>query len=62
MSDPKTPDAKPEEADHFQEHLKEEHQQAKKGVQDAGHIVSSAGGELIDGRIADITDGDRRKK
>jgi hypothetical protein len=60
MSDPKTPDpaAKPEE-DHFQEHLKGEHHQAKKGQKDAGDIVSSAGGELIDGRIADITDGDR---
>jgi hypothetical protein len=61
MSDPKTPDpaAKPEEADHFQEHLHGEHHQAKKGHKDAGDIVSSAGGELIDGRIADITDGDR---
>jgi hypothetical protein len=61
MSDPKNPEATPaaDEPDHFQEHLKEEHHQAKKGVEDAGHIVSSAGGELIDGRIADITDGDR---
>jgi hypothetical protein len=32
--------------------------QVKRGVKDAGDIVSSAGGELIDGRIADITDGD----
>ena len=30
-----------------------------KGVKDAGHIVSSAAGEKLDGRIADITDGDR---
>jgi len=61
MSDPKTPDpaATPAEADHFQEHLHGEHHQAKKGQKDAGEIVSSAGGELIDGRIADITDGDR---
>jgi len=28
-------------------------------VTDAGEIVSSAGGELIDGRIADSTDGDK---
>jgi hypothetical protein len=53
------PDASPQEPDHFQEHLKGEHHQAKKGVTDAGEIVSTAGGELIDGRIADITDGDR---
>jgi hypothetical protein len=60
MSDEKKPDeAKP---DHFQEHLNAPHHQAKKGVTDAGEIVSSAGGELIDGRIADITDGDRRRK
>ena len=56
MSDPKSPEAvseppKPEAA--------AEHHQAKKGVKDAGEIVSTAGGELIDGRIADITDGDR---
>jgi hypothetical protein len=59
MSDEKKPDAKPEEVDHFQEHLNAPHHQAKKGVTDAGEIVSSAGGELIDGRIADITDGDK---
>jgi hypothetical protein len=55
---------KPEEAaepDHFQEHLKGAHPQAKKGVTETG-IVSSAGGELIDGRIADITDGDRPRR
>ncbi|HVN02079.1 MAG TPA: hypothetical protein VMT68_17905 [Caulobacteraceae bacterium] len=57
MSDEKKPAET--ETDHFQEHLKGEHPQAKKGVKDAGGIVSSAGGELIDGRIADITDGDR---
>jgi hypothetical protein len=57
----KTPPADAvQEPDHFQEHLNAEHHQAKKGVEDAGAIVSSAGGELIDGRIADITDGDRR--
>ena len=58
MSDEKKPDAAPE-VDHFQEHLNAPHHQAKKGVTDAGEIVSSAGGELIDGRIADITDGDK---
>ena len=57
--EPKTPEAAPQAPDHFQEHLKGEHHQAKKGVKDSGEIVSSAGGELIDGRIADITDGDR---
>jgi hypothetical protein len=57
MSDPKTPEDKPEE-DHFQEHLHSEHHQAHKGVKDAGEIVTSAGGEPISGRIADITDGD----
>jgi hypothetical protein len=53
MSDPKTP-ATPEDAHG-------EHHQAKRGVVDAGEIVSTAGGELIDGRIADITDGDDHK-
>jgi hypothetical protein len=52
------PKTTPPETDKFQEHLKGEHHQAKKGVDDAGEIVSTAGGELIDGRIADITDGD----
>ena len=61
MSDEKKPDAAPE-VDHFQEHLKAPHHQAKKGVTDAGEIVSSAGGELIDGRIADITDGDKPRR
>jgi hypothetical protein len=55
MSDPKENEAASEppkpEAD--------QHHQAKRGVKDAGQIVSTAGGELIDGRIADITDGDR---
>ena len=55
MADEKKPE---EEVDHFQEHLNAPHHQAKKGQQDTGEIVSSAGGELIDGRIADITDGD----
>ena len=46
-------DAKPaEEAKH------EELHQAKKGVIDAGEIVTSALGEPIAGSIADITDGD----
>jgi hypothetical protein len=39
-----------------------EYHQAKKGVQDAGEIVTSAGGEPLSGTIADITDGDKRKK
>ena len=50
MSDPKTPAAPADSAP--------AHHQAHRGVQDAGEIVSTAGGELIDGRIADITDGD----
>jgi len=33
---------------------------ARKGVKDAGHIVSTAAGEPISGIIADITDADRR--
>ncbi len=41
---------------------KEEYHQAKKGVIDAGEIVTSAGGEPLSGTIADITDGDKRKK
>jgi hypothetical protein len=53
------PEASPGEPDHFQESLQGEHHQAKKGVKDTGHIVSSAGGEPIAGSIADITDGDR---
>lgn len=36
-----------------------EHHAPKKGVDDSNEIVKTAGGELIDGRIADITDGDR---
>jgi hypothetical protein len=57
MSDPKTPEpvAEPPKVG------TEEHHQAKRGVVDAGEIVSTAGGELIDGRIADITDGDDNK-
>ena len=54
MSDPKTPKAEPAEP----EKAKEDIHQAKRGVKDAGHIVSSAAGEPLDGRIADITDGD----
>ena len=55
MSDPKTPEATPEAP----KPETEEHHQAKRGVTDAGEIVSTAGGELIDGWIADITDGDK---
>ena len=54
MSDPNTPEAKPDQP----EKPAEEIHQAKRGVKDAGHIVSSAGGEPIEGVIADITDGD----
>ncbi len=59
--DKKAPETAPEtpQDDNFQKALHGEHPQAKKGVKDAGKIVSSAGGELIDGRIADITDGGR---
>jgi len=53
MSDPKTP-ASPDEP----EHKAEEHHVARRGHKDAGEIVTTVGGELIDGRIADITDGD----
>ena len=56
MSDEKKPE---KDADHFQERLKAPHHQAKQGQDDSDEIVSSAGGELIDGRIADITDGDK---
>lgn len=56
MSDPQEPlatDTTPEDA------KTPEHHVGKKGVKDAGEIVTTVGGELIDGRIADITDGDR---
>ncbi len=56
--DKKAADAAPEkpaEADRFSK----DHHQAHRGQTDTGEIVSSAGGELIDGRIADITDGDK---
>jgi hypothetical protein len=43
-----TPDAKGEEAVH----------PAKPGEKDKGHNVSTAGGERVDGRIADLADGD----
>jgi hypothetical protein len=46
MSDPKTTPAEPE------------HHVAKVGHRDAGELVTTAGGELIEGTIADITDGD----
>ncbi|HEY2710406.1 MAG TPA: hypothetical protein VGI95_20380 [Caulobacteraceae bacterium] len=58
MSDDHKPADAASEKDNFQAHLNAPHHQAKKGVKDVGEIVSSAGGELIDGRIADITDGD----
>ena len=58
MSDPNTPEAKPEPT----EKPEEEVHQAKRGVKDAGHIVSSAAGEKLDGRIADITDGDKPRR
>jgi hypothetical protein len=56
MSDPTTPEAQPDQPEKPAE---EELHQAKRGVKDAGHIVTSAGGEPIEGIIADITDGDR---
>jgi hypothetical protein len=36
-----------------------EHRQARPGVKDEGEIVTTAGGELMSGIIADIADGDR---
>jgi hypothetical protein len=56
MADDKTPEDKAPEAG------EPKYQQAKKGVQDAGEIVTSAGDEPLSGILADITDGDRRKK
>jgi hypothetical protein len=43
------------------EAAKEEHptHPAKVGVKDAGEDVTTAAGERVDGRIADIADGDR---
>jgi hypothetical protein len=35
-----------------------EHRQGRPGVKDDGDIVSTAGGELMSGLIADIADGD----
>jgi hypothetical protein len=58
MSDPNTPEAKPDQPAQPEKPAEEIHQ-AKRGVKDAGHIVSSAGGEPIEGIVADITDGDR---
>jgi hypothetical protein len=55
MPDPNTPEAQPDQP----KKPAEEIHQAKRGVKDAGHIVSSAAGEPLDGRIADVTDGDR---
>jgi len=58
MSDPNTPAEAPK-ATPAEEAAHEEHHVAKKGQKDAGEIVTTMGGELMDGRIADITDGDR---
>jgi hypothetical protein len=58
MSDPKTPAENASPAPDANA-PKEEHHVAKVHHKDSGEIVSTAGGELIDGRIADITDGDR---
>jgi hypothetical protein len=41
---------------------KKTYRQAHKGVVDAGEIVTSAGDEPLSGIIADVTDGDRRRK
>ncbi|MBX7247763.1 MAG: hypothetical protein K1X35_01785 [Caulobacteraceae bacterium] len=35
-----------------------EHRQGRPGVKDDGDIVTTAGGELMSGLIADIADGD----
>lgn len=55
-------DNKPAEGKPGEPANKEGYHQAKKGVIDAGEIVTSAGGEPLSGTIADITDGDRRRK
>ncbi|HLI66881.1 MAG TPA: hypothetical protein VKU90_11005 [Caulobacteraceae bacterium] len=49
MADEKPEDAKPED---------ETPHPAKVGVKDTGHNVTTGGGERVDGRIADIADGD----
>ncbi len=38
--------------------LQGDHRQARPGVKDDGDIVTTAGGELMSGLIADIADGD----
>jgi hypothetical protein len=58
MSDPKTPAEEAAATPPVTEPT-DEHHVGKKGVKDAGTIVKTMGGELMDGRIADITDGDR---
>lgn len=35
-----------------------EHRQARPGVKDEGDIVTTAGGEIMSGLVADIADGD----
>ena len=54
-----TPKATPETPEVEAKKPQTEFHVAKKGVIDAGEIVTSAGGEKIFGTIADITDGDR---
>jgi len=52
MADEKAPDATPDAGKEEQPHP------AKVGVKDEGHNVTTGGGERVDGRIADIADGD----
>jgi hypothetical protein len=52
MADEKAPDATPDAGRDEPVHP------AKVGEKDAGHKVSTAAGERVDGRIADIADGD----
>jgi hypothetical protein len=45
-------------AEDMAENMQGEHRQGRPGVKDEGDIVTTAGGELMSGLIADIADGD----
>lgn len=49
---------KNEAAEEKPDPIEGEHRQARPGVKDDGDIVTTAGGELMSGLIADIADGD----
>jgi len=51
---PETPDTPETDVDP----ITGEHRQARPGVKDEGDIVTTAGGEMMSGLIADIADGD----